>query len=234
MPINLLSFFGLDARLQKLRAVAGEGVLALEDRISLAYMEWEEEKRRLKMLLILMLALLGLTIVALTIASMAIVVQFWDTPYRVGAAWVVAGAWLLVWACFGTVAVLLLRQGRSAFEPIRHELTKDWDALTATNATTPARSERRLDKQNLLERIARQRERLAGQPQTASTASTAASTALLANPPFPRSATMRTVRNHPVAAVAVVGVAVATIAAIGPRRVVRAASWLLPLLLRHR
>src|SRR4051794_8638425 len=96
--MNLLSFFGIDVQLQRIRSAVGEGALALEDRFQLARLEWEEEKNRLKLLLAFALALLGLTVVALTIASLAIVVQFWDSPDRAKAAWIVAGVWLALWA----------------------------------------------------------------------------------------------------------------------------------------
>ena len=41
--MNLLSLFGIDAQLEKLRNVVGEGALAVEDRVQLAQMEWREE-----------------------------------------------------------------------------------------------------------------------------------------------------------------------------------------------
>ena len=49
--MNLLSFFGIDAQLRKLRTAAGEGAQAVEDRVQLARLGWDEEKTRLKLLL---------------------------------------------------------------------------------------------------------------------------------------------------------------------------------------
>ena len=248
--MNLLSFFGIDAQLQKLRAAVGEGALAVEDRFQLARLEWEEEKNRLKLLLAFALALLGLTVVALTIASLAIVVQFWDSPDRAKAAWIVAGVWLALWAGLALGIVALLRRGTEAFGPTREELGKDWELLRADivpgGRKAPPRKRETLpvDKDALLARITRQRERLARQQPAAAahppavmqkaTPDTVVGAAPVADPGFPRSTTMRTLRDNPVASIAVVGVAAATIAAVGPRRVARIASWVLPLVLPRR
>lgn len=249
--MNLLSFFGIDAQLHRLRTAVGEGALALEDRFQLARLEWEEEKSRLKLLLAFALALLGLTVVALTIASFAIVVQFWDSPDRAKAAWIVAGVWLALWAGLGLGIVSLLRRGTEAFGPTREELGKDWDLLRADivpggRKASPRRSETRpVDKDALLARITRQRERLARQQpaavahppvvvQKAVPGTVASSVISSADPAFPRSATMRAVRDNPVASIAAVGVAAAVVTAMGPRRVARIASWVLPLVLPRR
>jgi hypothetical protein len=45
---------------------------------------------------------------------------------------------------------------------------------------------------------------------------------------------MRNLQEHPVATLAVAGGVVATVAALGPRRVLRMASWVLPLVLPRR
>lgn len=247
--MNLLSFFGIDAQLQRLRTAAGEGALALEDRFQLARIEWDEEKTRLKLLVAFALALLGLTVVALTIASLAIVVQFWDSPDRAKAAWIVAGVWLALWAGLALGIVILLRRGTVAFGPTREELGKDWASLRADivpegrKARDRTREVRPVDKAALLARITRQRERLARQqlaaanpPAVVAQKSPAAKVSAMsaADPQFPRSTTMRALSEHPVATVAVVGVAAAAITAIGPRRAARIASWVIPLVLPRR
>ena len=88
--MRLLSLFGLDARLRRLRIAAGEGALAAEDRVQLLRLAWEEEKQRLQLMLVLVIAVIGLTTVAVALLSVAVVVHFWETPHRVAAAWVVA------------------------------------------------------------------------------------------------------------------------------------------------
>lgn len=262
--MNLLSFFGLDAQIQKLRVAVGEGAVAMEDRFQLARLEWEEEKQRLKLLLGLALVLLGLTVVALTIASLAFVVQFWDSPDRAFAAWSVATVWLVLWGGVALGMVSLLRRGVSAFGPTRAELAKDWASLKADITAEPRKARHPprepaapVDKQVLLDRIAEQRARIArlrALPVASAVSATSTAPAgsasaarrapapapaasawiTTADPAFPRSATMRVVRDHPVTSIAVVGGAAAVVTALGPRRVARMASWVLPLLLPRR
>ena len=247
--MNLLSFFGIDAQLQKLRTAASEGALAVEDRFQLARMEWDEEKTRLKLLLALALGLLGQTVVTLTIASFALIVQYWDAPYRATAAWTGAAVWLVLWSGLALGIAYLLYRGSVAFGPTREELGKDWMSLKADihpdgrKTATPdrVREPRPVDKEALLQRIALQRERLARSNAAAATAVPAPQQATAitvlsatADPEFPRSMTVRTLRDHPVASVALVGGAVAVVAAMGPKRAARMASWVLPLLLPRR
>ena len=252
--MNLLSLLGIDAQLEKLRNAVGEGALAVEDRVQLAQMEWQEEKNRLKLVFTFALALLGLTVVAMTILSLAVVVQFWDSPDRAKAAWMVAGAWLVLWLGAAVGLISLMRRGDAAFGPTREELEKDWLSLKSdiapgnhrrNHARENARAKRPASKQALLERIARQRERLARHPVAVQTspagrAVAPASAQALAQggegapqSQF-RSATMRNLQEHPMATLAVAGGVVATVAALGPRRVLRMASWILPLVLPRR
>jgi uncharacterized membrane protein YqjE len=255
--MNLLSLLGIDAQLEKLRTAVGEGALAVEDRVQLARMEWQEEKNRLKLVFTLALALLGLTVVAMTILSLAVVVQFWDSPDRAKAAWMVAGAWLVLWLGAAIGLIALMRRGEAAFGPTREELEKDWISLKSdiapgdhrrSLAREKAKAERPETKQALLERIGRQRERLAKHPVPAatqagsagrnglppSTRAVAQGGAEGASPSQFRSATMRNLQEHPVATLVVAGGVVATVAALGPRRVLRMASWILPLVLPRR
>jgi hypothetical protein len=61
--MRLRSLFGLDARIRRLRIAAAEGALAAEDRVQLLRMTWEDEKQRLKLMLVFVVAVLGLTTV---------------------------------------------------------------------------------------------------------------------------------------------------------------------------
>ena len=47
--MKLMSLFGLDARLRRLRIAAGESAIAAEDRAQLVRMAWEAEKQRFKL-----------------------------------------------------------------------------------------------------------------------------------------------------------------------------------------
>jgi len=95
--MRLSSLFGLNARIRRLRIAAAEGALAAEDRVQLLRMAWEDEKQRLKLLLVFSLAVLGLTTVTVALLSVAVVVHFWETPHRIVAAWSVAGVWIVLW-----------------------------------------------------------------------------------------------------------------------------------------
>lgn len=124
--MNWLSLLGLEAFVLRWRAAAIEGAMAVEDRAELAHLEWQEQKRRLRQMLLLTIAVASLTVVALILLSVALLVQFWDTPHRTLVAWLVAGTWLVAWA--GALAALLnvAQQAGNAFALTRRELAQDW------------------------------------------------------------------------------------------------------------
>ncbi|MDD0814577.1 phage holin family protein [Curvibacter sp. HBC28] len=124
-----LSFLGLDQRVQRVRQGAADLAQAAEDRVELLTIEWAEEKQRLQR--IVLLAVLGavLTSVVLIVLSAAVMVQFWDTPWRVTVAWSVAGVWLLLWLGLALALVQALRAGHRAFALTRRELLRDWHEL---------------------------------------------------------------------------------------------------------
>lgn len=124
-----LSFLGLDQRVQRVRQGAADLAQAAEDRVELLTIEWAEEKQRLQR--IVLLAVLGavLTSVVLIVLSAAVMVQFWDSPWRVTVAWSVAGVWLLLWLGLALALVQALRAGHRAFALTRRELLRDWHEL---------------------------------------------------------------------------------------------------------
>ncbi|MBP3980781.1 MULTISPECIES: phage holin family protein [unclassified Acidovorax] len=124
--MNWLSLLGLEAFAARWRANVIEGAIAAEDRLELARLEWLEQKQRLQHLLVLLIAVTGLTVVTLVLLSLAVLVQFWDTPHRGLVAWVVAGTWLVAWcaAIFRLVAVV--RSTGNGFALTRRELSQDW------------------------------------------------------------------------------------------------------------
>ena len=125
--MRLLSLFGLDARIRRMRIAAAEGALAAEDRVQLLRMAWEDEKQRLKLMLILVVAVLGLTTVTVALLSVAVVVHFWETPYRITAAWSVAGVWIALWLAAAIGLLTTLRNASNSFVPARREFERDWD-----------------------------------------------------------------------------------------------------------
>ena len=124
--MNWLSLLGLEAFVARWRANVIEGAIAAEDRLELARLEWLDQKRRLQQMLVLLIAVTGLTVVTLVLVSMAILVQFWDTPHRVMVAWVVAGVWLVAWCAAIIKLVSVARSTGSGFALTRRELSQAW------------------------------------------------------------------------------------------------------------
>ena len=124
--MNWLSLLGLEAFVARWRANVIEGAIAAEDRLELARLEWLDQKQRLQQMLVLLIAVTGLTVVTLVLVSMAILVQFWDTPHRVMVAWVVAGVWLVAWCAAIIKLVSVLRSTGDGFALTRRELSQDW------------------------------------------------------------------------------------------------------------
>ncbi len=241
--MRLLSLFGLDARIRRLRIAAAEGALAAEDRVQLLRMAWEDEKQRLKLMLILVVAVLGLTTVTVALLSVAVVVHFWETPYRITAAWSVAAVWVVLWLAAAVGLLLTLRNASNSFVPARHEFERDWtwvqdqfglgkDPEQGDDAPRPARPTTR---EELLARMARQRERIATLQGGRETQPAAAEGANEHDAPPPNesagSAALRMARAHPVAAGVV---AAAAVVVIRPKRLLRWAAFLAPVLWRMR
>jgi uncharacterized membrane protein YqjE len=239
--MRLLSLFGLNARLRRLRIAAAEGALAAEDRVQLVRMAWDDEKQRLKLMLVLVVAVLGLTTVAVALLSMAVVVHFWDTPHRVAAAWSVAGVWIVLWLGAAVGLFLTVRNASNSFAPARHEFERDWtwvqdrfglgkDPDQDEEAPRPRRPATR---EELLARMDRQRERIAtmqGDPRKPQPAGAAAPEA----PPADETASaaaLRIAREHPVATGVVAAVALVV---IRPKRLLRWAAVVAPVLWRMR
>ena len=126
MDVNWLSLLGIDAWIARWRANVIEGAIAAEDRLDLARLEWQDQKRRLISVVVLGIALAGLTVVTLIVLSMALLVHFWDSPERITVAWSVAGAWLLIWAGLLLALWSTLRKAGNAFALTRNELAQDW------------------------------------------------------------------------------------------------------------
>ena len=94
--MNWLSLLGLDAFVARLQAAGLEGAIAAQDRLELAHLEWQDQKKRLVQLLVLAIGVAALTVVAMVVLSFALMVQFWDTDHRTMVAWLVAGVWVSV------------------------------------------------------------------------------------------------------------------------------------------
>lgn len=121
-----LSLLGLRAFLDRWRAYAIEGAIALDDRSTLFRLELQEYKRGLVTAIGVAFALVALTVVMLTVLSAAVVVQFWDTPDRAMVAWIVAVAWVVLWAVGAAVLWSLVSKAGDGFVGTRRELAQDW------------------------------------------------------------------------------------------------------------
>ena len=189
-------------------------------------------EKRLQRILALVIAVIGLTTVAIALLSVAIVVHFWETPYRITAAWLVAALWVGLWMAAVIALMSMLGKSSEAFDPAREAFERDlaWiqDSLGRQRSEEAAHQERPATREELLARIERQRERIA----TLQAASTGAGEAPTPQADESASATaMRLAREHPIAT----GVAAATVVAVvGPRRLVRWASVIVPVIWRMR
>lgn len=124
--MNWLSLLGLDAFVARWQAAGLEGAIAAQDRLELAHLEWQDQKKRLVQLLVLAVGVFVLTLVTFVVASFALIVHFWDTDHRTMVAWIVAGVWAVGWC--GALAALISIANASieAFAFTRRELVRDW------------------------------------------------------------------------------------------------------------
>ena len=123
---SLLRWSGVSERW---RSAVAEGAQAAEDRLALARMEWEEHRHRLFLLALLLIFSGALVLVALLLLSIAVLVQFWDTPYRITAAWTLAAAWCAAGAVPTPSLLPPAREARGLFALTRRELAEDWRLL---------------------------------------------------------------------------------------------------------
>ncbi len=124
--MNWISLLGMEGWIARWRANVMEAAIAAEDRLDLVRLEWADEKRRLAMILVFTVALGGITVVALTMLSIAVVVQFWDTPHRLLAAWLLAAGWIVVWVAVLASLISVARKAGNAFALTRREIATDW------------------------------------------------------------------------------------------------------------
>lgn len=127
--MNWLSLLGLEGWVARWRAAIIEGVIAAEDRIELARLEWADQKRRMAQLVVLLVLFGCVAVIALLLLSLAVLVQFWDSPQRVLVAWLLAGGWFLAWVAVAVVLVSIGRQAGNAFALTRRELQQDWRTI---------------------------------------------------------------------------------------------------------
>ena len=123
--MNWLSLLGLDAFVARWKAAGLEGAIAAQDRLELAHLEWQDQKKRLVQLLVLAIGVSALTVVALVVLSVALMVQFWDTDHRTMVAWIVAGVWVVGWGGALAALISIATASAEAFAFTRRELLRD-------------------------------------------------------------------------------------------------------------
>jgi uncharacterized membrane protein YqjE len=119
----------IDALVGRLRRGIALGAEVAADRVALARLEWEDEKRRLARLLIAILSAVWLGGLAVSFLGALVIIACWDTAWRIPAA---AGVVLVL--CVALVAVVmqvqkLLQQGDQSFALLRRELAADLETL---------------------------------------------------------------------------------------------------------
>ncbi|AVP59073.1 phage holin family protein [Pulveribacter suum] len=127
--MNWLSMLGLEGWVARWRAAAIEGAIAAEDRITLARLEFDELKRRLGLMIVMVILFGALAVLALLLLSLAVLVQFWDSPQRALVAWLLAGGWLVACVAVLITIVSLAKKLGNAFAFSRRELGNDWKLI---------------------------------------------------------------------------------------------------------
>ncbi|SDM38315.1 Uncharacterized membrane protein YqjE [Oryzisolibacter propanilivorax] len=127
--MNWLSLLGLEGWVARWRAAAIEGAIAAEDRITLARMELDDLKRRAVQMVVMVILFGALAVLALMLLSLAVLVQFWDSPQRALVAWLLAGGWLVACGAVLFAIVSLAHRLGNAFAFTRRELGNDWKLI---------------------------------------------------------------------------------------------------------
>lgn len=131
--LNILSVLGLDRWAavfsSQLQDVIIEGVSALEARAELVQQEWHEEQIRLKRLILCAILCFAFLLVLLFSLSVAVIVTFWSSEYRILSVWLVVAFWALC-SLFCFVRILFIAQkGKYSFQYSKRELREDWETI---------------------------------------------------------------------------------------------------------
>jgi uncharacterized membrane protein YqjE len=128
----------IDALVQRLRRGVALGAEVAADRVALARLEWEDEKRRLARLCVALLSAVWLGGLAVSFLGALVIIAAWDTAWRLPAA---AGVALLLCVAFAWVVLQvqrLMQQGDQSFALLKRELAADLDTLRRMREDTAA------------------------------------------------------------------------------------------------
>lgn len=127
--MNWIALLGLDGLLARWRAAGAEGAEAMQDRLELAQLEWQQQKRQWAKMLAFSLAVFSLAVLSLVVFSMALIIQFWDSPQRSLVAWLLTGFWFMLWASSVVALISVVARGGNTFGLTRRELKQDWQDI---------------------------------------------------------------------------------------------------------
>lgn len=119
----------IDALVERLRRGVALGAEVAADRVALARLEWEDEKRRLARLLVALLSAVWLGGLAVSFLGVLVIIAAWDTAWRIPAA---AGVALLLCVALALVVLQvqrLMQQGDQSFALLKRELAADLETL---------------------------------------------------------------------------------------------------------
>lgn len=118
----------ISERLRKVRRIAVFAADRSGDYVELAGIELSLYRAALVATLISGVALVFCGLGTLGFVSVAAIVNFWDTDYRKLAAWLVAGAWLLITLISLAIAARSAPKG-SPFSELSHQVRLDMAAV---------------------------------------------------------------------------------------------------------
>lgn len=119
----------IDALVERLRRGVALGAEVAADRVALARLEWEDEKRRLARLLVALLSAVWLGGLAVSFLGVLVIIAAWDTAWRIPAAAGVALFLCLALALVVLQVQRLMQQGDQSFALLKRELAADLDTL---------------------------------------------------------------------------------------------------------
>jgi uncharacterized membrane protein YqjE len=115
--------------IESLKGIARSSVEIVHSRLELLVTELSEEQSRLiELALIAALALLAVFL-GVVFAAFLVVAAFWDTPYRLWATGLIAGALIVIGAALWMVFRNRAKAKGKAFAATLHELTTDIEHL---------------------------------------------------------------------------------------------------------
>lgn len=129
MAINWQSLLGLDQVRATARKWVDEGSVAIIDRVELAGLEWQSQKRALIKAVVAAVFLAYFLFGFLFLGSIIILLNWWDTPDWTTALWSVLAFWGIVSIVSVALLVRSLKNISTGFQLTRQVLAEDFQEL---------------------------------------------------------------------------------------------------------